>query len=129
MAEPRERTDAAFTPDLTQDEEKDAGALSALRPHVVDEAIRREGDKELARPSSALAFSGLAAGLSMGFSLIAEGLLRAHLPDVVWRPLIVKLGYALGFLVVILGRQQLFTETGRLGRVPRRIFCTYADPR
>ena len=46
----------------------------------------------------------------MGFSLVGEGVLRAHLPDAPWRPLVAKLGYSLGFVVVILGRQQLFTE-------------------
>lgn len=118
MAKPDPPDDAAFTPELSQDEAKDVGALSAVRAHVVHEAIRREGDEELERPSSALAFSGLAAGLSMGFSLVGEGLLRAHLPDAPWRPLIVKLGYSLGFLVVILGRQQLFTENTLTGVIP-----------
>jgi len=46
----------------------------------------------------------------MGFSLVAEGLLAAHLPESGWRPLISKLGYSVGFLMVILGRQQLYTE-------------------
>jgi len=46
----------------------------------------------------------------MGFSLLAEGLLRAHLPDREWRPLVSGLGYSVGFLIVVLGRQQLFTE-------------------
>jgi len=46
----------------------------------------------------------------MGFSLVGQGLLRAHLPDSDWRPLIVNLGYSIGFLIVVLGRQQLFTE-------------------
>jgi formate/nitrite transporter FocA (FNT family) len=77
---------------------------------VVHEAIRVEGEDELGRPSAALAWSGLAAGLSMGFSLVGEGVMRAHLPDVPWRPLISKLGYSVGFVVVILGRQQLYTE-------------------
>jgi formate/nitrite transporter FocA (FNT family) len=48
----------------------------------------------------------------MGFSLVAEGLLKAHLPHgVAWTPLVAKLGYVLGFFIVVLGRQQLFTET------------------
>ncbi|GFO57729.1 hypothetical protein GMST_00540 [Geomonas silvestris] len=86
-------------------EEKEAiGAV------VVHEVIRLEGEAELARPNAALAWSGLASGLSMGFSLLGEGLLRAHLPETSWRPLIAKLGYSLGFLIVVLGRQQLFTE-------------------
>jgi len=78
--------------------------------HVVYEAIRREGAHELKRQTSSLAWSGLAAGLSMGFSFLTQGLLRHHLPETNWQPLLVKLGYAIGFLVVILGRQQLFTE-------------------
>lgn len=78
--------------------------------HVIHEAVMREGVEELARSSSSLFWSGLAAGLSMGFSLIAEVLLRAHLPDATWELLVAKLGYAVGFLIVILGRQQLFTE-------------------
>jgi len=83
---------------------------AAISPTIVHETIRKEGEEELKRPAAALAWSGLAAGLSMGFSLVAEGLLRNHLPDVSWRPLISKFGYSLGFLIVILGRQQLFTE-------------------
>jgi formate/nitrite transporter FocA (FNT family) len=46
----------------------------------------------------------------MGFSFIAEALLAARLPDSPWRPLISRTGYCIGFLIVILGRQQLFTE-------------------
>jgi formate/nitrite transporter FocA (FNT family) len=46
----------------------------------------------------------------MGFSMIAEGLLTSFLPDEPWRPLVAKFGYSAGFLIVILGRQQLFTE-------------------
>ena len=47
----------------------------------------------------------------MGFSLVAEGLLAAHLPNSQWTPLLSKLGYSVGFLIVVLGRQQLYTET------------------
>jgi formate/nitrite transporter FocA (FNT family) len=77
---------------------------------VIYRAIRQDGDYALCLTSMELAYSGLAAGLSMGFSLIGEGLLRAHLPEAPWAPLVSKFGYALGFLIVILGRQQLFTE-------------------
>jgi formate/nitrite transporter FocA (FNT family) len=54
----------------------------------------------------------------MGFNLVAEGLLRSHLPDTSWRPLVAKLGYSVGFLVVILGSQQLFTENTLTPMVP-----------
>lgn len=77
---------------------------------VVYEAIFREGEHELERNWAELALSGLAAGLSMGFSMLTEALLRAHLPNESWTPLISKFGYSVGFLVVILGRQQLFTK-------------------
>lgn len=74
------------------------------------ELIRRQGYDELARPLIALAASGLIAGIALGFSVLTEGLMRAHLPDAPWRPLVENLGYTMGFLIVILGRMQLFTE-------------------
>jgi formate/nitrite transporter FocA (FNT family) len=56
--------------------------------------------------------------MSMGFSLVAQALLRAYLPDQPWRPLLVRLGYPLGFLIVIIGRQQLFTENTLTAIIP-----------
>ncbi|MBV8856683.1 MAG: formate/nitrite transporter family protein [Acidobacteria bacterium] len=97
-------------PELSEQEQEEVEWRSAPRTEVVYEAIREEGENELKRSSAALAWDGLAAGLSMGFSLVAEGLLRSHLPDSEWRPLVAKLGYSVGFLVIVLGRQQLFTE-------------------
>lgn len=97
-------------PRFNEREQKEVDERSAPGAPVVYGAIQKEGEEELARPSAALAWSGLAAGLSMGFSFVAEALLRSGLPDEPWRPLVAKLGYSLGFLIVILGRQQLFTE-------------------
>jgi formate-nitrite transporter family protein len=91
-------------------EKKQVEERLAIGANVVYETIRREGEEELRRTVAALAWSALAAGLSMGFSFISEGMLMAHLPDQLWRPLISRLGYSVGFLIVILGRQQLFTE-------------------
>jgi len=91
-------------------EQQEAEARSSPTGTVVYKAILKEGYDELSRSTSALFWSGLAAGLSMGASLMAEGLLASHLPDAPWKPLVSKLGYSVGFLVVILGRQQLFTE-------------------
>src|SRR3954454_10909071 len=91
-------------------EEKEAEEKSAPSAHVVYEAIRKEGRHELERKASSLAWSGLAAGLSMGFSFVTMALLQHHLPDTSSRPLIAPLGYSVGFLIVVLGRQQLFTE-------------------
>jgi formate/nitrite transporter FocA (FNT family) len=91
-------------------QEAEAHQRSAPEGTIIYRAVRQDGDDTLARGSGALAWSGLAAGMSMGLSLVAEGLLKAHLPDAPWAPLISKFGYAAGFLVVILGRQELFTE-------------------
>jgi formate-nitrite transporter family protein len=96
--------------ELTQTERKVARERTAPRAAVIHEAIRVEGEGELRRPVSALIWSGSAAGLSISFSLVARGLLQSRLPDTVWRPLIADLGYSVGFLAVILGRQQLYTE-------------------
>jgi formate/nitrite transporter FocA (FNT family) len=78
---------------------------------VVHEAIRLEGTEELARPASSIWWSGLAAGLTMGCSMLGEGLLKTSLPKAAWTELVAALGYSLGFLFVTMGRQQLFTET------------------
>ncbi len=91
-------------------EEAEIQERTAPGGHIVYEAVRQEGLHELERSNSALAWSGVAAGLAMGFSLLTEGILRSRLPDAPWRPLIEKFGYSIGFLMVVLGRQQLFTE-------------------
>ena len=92
------------------EDEKQVKRRTAPRAAIVYETIRREGEDELNRTRAALVWSGLAAGLSMGFSFVAEALLQAHLPEAEWRPLFSKFGYSIGFLIVVLGRQQLFTE-------------------
>jgi formate-nitrite transporter family protein len=97
-------------PRLSEDERRNAREELSLDARTTHEVIRLEGERELERSSGALAWSGLAAGLAMGFSLVAQGILHAHLPDAPWRPLVAGLGYTVGFLIVILGSQQLFTE-------------------
>src|SRR5829696_3118155 len=105
-------------PELEEKEKRKADEEQSLNASITYEVVRREGEKELERSPQALAWSGLAAGLSMGFILVAEGLLRSHLPDAPWRPLIAKLGYSVGFLIVILGSQQLYTENTLTPIVP-----------
>ncbi|HZZ95027.1 MAG TPA: formate/nitrite transporter family protein [Usitatibacter sp.] len=93
-----------------QRENREAEERSSPSGKVIYKAILAEGEEELERPTPALFWSGFAAGLSMGFSMIAEGLLKTHLPEGDWNILVTKLGYCVGFLIVVLGRQQLFTE-------------------
>jgi formate/nitrite transporter FocA (FNT family) len=105
-------------PELDEKQEQEARDRTSVQAVVVHEAIRRDGEDELCRSWSALAWSGFAAGLSMGFSFVGVGILGAHLPDTQWRPLIESLGYPLGFLIVIIGRQQLFTENTLTAVIP-----------
>jgi formate/nitrite transporter FocA (FNT family) len=85
--------------------------LSAPRTPVIYEVVRRLGDEEMARPATSLWWSGIAAGLSISFSLLAQAILETHLPDTQWRPLVAGFGYSVGFVMVVLARQQLFTES------------------
>src|SRR6185503_4360095 len=64
----------------------------------------------MSRPAISLWWSGVAAGLSISFSLLAQGVLQAHLPQASWSTLVRDLGYPIGFVMVFLARQQLFTE-------------------
>ena len=89
---------------------EDVEERQRLSTPVIYEIVRSEGEEEMQRPITSLWWSGIAAGLSMSFSLLAQGVLLAHLPDTPWRPLIYSFGYTFGFLIVVLGRQQLFTE-------------------
>ena len=76
----------------------------------VHKAIREGGEKELSRTASALFWSAVAAGFSISFSMVTMGLLRAHLPDTEVAFLVECFGYTVGFLVIGLAKQQLFTE-------------------
>lgn len=105
-------------PELTEKQKQEAEDRTSVSAVVVHEAVRLDGDEELNRSASALAWSGLAAGMSMGFSFVGQALLQSHLPDVEWRPLVTALGYPLGFLLVIGGRQQLFTENTLTAIIP-----------
>ncbi|MFN3208720.1 MAG: formate/nitrite transporter family protein [Roseovarius sp.] len=96
---------------IKQEKEKEAvEEAAALSPRLIFESIRRNGEEELERPMTALWFSGFAAGLLISFSVLAEAVLRAHLPEAGWRHIVENFGYSMGFVLVIMGRMQLFTE-------------------
>ena len=96
---------------ITEHEIEDIEERSSPRTPVIYEIVRRLGEEEMARPVTSLWWSGLAAGLSISFSLLAQAILQTHLPDETWRPLVSSLGYSVGFIMVVLSRQQLFTES------------------
>jgi formate/nitrite transporter FocA (FNT family) len=93
-----------------ESEEKDVVERSAPRTPVIYEVVRVHGEEEMSRPAVSLWWSGMAAGLSISFSLLAQGVLQAHLPQAAWTSLVRDLGYPVGFVMVVLARQQLFTE-------------------
>ncbi|WP_434627442.1 formate/nitrite transporter family protein [Pseudomonas sp. Z1-29] len=98
------------TPDLSAEEQHEVDRNQPPRAAVLHEIIRTQGDQELERSVAALWWSALAAGLTMGLSLMAMGLLNSRLPDHEGFKVIASFGYCAGFLAVILARQQLFTE-------------------
>lgn len=100
----------AASPNLDEEEQEQAAKHAPLRSAVIHEILREQGEAELERPLGALVVSALAAGLSMGFSFLAMALIRSGLPDAPWRHMIASFGYTIGFAIVVLGRQQLFTE-------------------
>ena len=92
------------------DDEELVDEATHLAPRHMFEVIRREGEEELSRPTKSLIWSGIAAGVMISFSVLGEAIFRTYLPDSPSSYLIENLGYSLGFLLVILGKLQLFTE-------------------
>lgn len=93
-----------------KEDEKKVSKASPLPSKVIYEVIRREGEEELARTNRSLVWSGVAAGMMMSFSVLGESIFRTYLPDAPHSYLIENIGYSFGFLLVIMGRLQLFTE-------------------
>jgi formate/nitrite transporter FocA (FNT family) len=104
---------------LTPEEREEVATRTAPRSPVIHEVVREQGEDELARPLASLAWSGVAAGIAIMASVIAEAALLRKLPEAVpWREAAADLGYSLGFLIVILGRLQLFTEQTIVSALP-----------
>lgn len=102
-----ERTKSAEEAAREEESVKEAAALS---PKLIYEVIRRDGEEELERTKRSLIWSGIAAGLLISLSVLGEAVFRTYLPPTPGSYLIENLGYSLGFLAVIMGRMQLFTE-------------------
>ncbi|HWE08169.1 MAG TPA: formate/nitrite transporter family protein [Solirubrobacteraceae bacterium] len=92
-----------------EDEEGDQGRLRASAADIY-ERVKREAAEELERPVPALAFSGAFAGATVGFGVIASAAASAALVGHQDARLIGTLFFPIGFIVVIVGRAQLFTE-------------------
>ncbi|MEO8969885.1 MAG: formate/nitrite transporter family protein [Solirubrobacteraceae bacterium] len=87
----------------------DEGRLRASAADIY-ERVKREGAEELDRPVAALAFSGLFAGASVGFGAVASAAATVALAGHTEAHLVGALFFPVGFIIVIIGRAQLFTE-------------------
>ncbi len=104
--------------DLNESERETVEKRKSPAARVVHEVIRQQGIEELERPTESLLWSGAAAGVVIWLSLIAQAALMNTLPDTPWRPALASFGYSVGFVVVILGRLQLFTESTIVAVLP-----------
>lgn len=95
---------------LTAEEADRVAERKSGSAKVVHEVIRAQGDEELDRTAFSLICSGFAAGVAICASPLAEAALRQRLPNADWTDLVFGLGYTVGFVIVILGNLQLFTE-------------------
>ncbi len=82
------------------------------RPTAEDiyEQVALNAKAELKRSNTSLALSGVTGGTFMGLSVLGTGLILGLLGDGPGATAISRMFYPLGFIVVIIGRSQLFTE-------------------
>ena len=110
MAEPESRGGNGERDNSGKRDAEDVEQHMRMPAPLIYETVRRDGEAEMDRPITSLWWSGFAAGMSISFSLLTQAILEVHLPETAWRPLVTSLGYSVGFLIVVLARQQLFTE-------------------
>jgi formate-nitrite transporter family protein len=123
-----EKSAGAGSAQLDEDQQRQAASHASPQAIVIHEVIREEGEVEIRRSFGALFWSGTAAGLSMGFSLLTLAMLKSYLPETRWAEIVAAPGYCVGFIIVILGRQQLFTESTLTAMLPlfvQRNFSTF----
>lgn len=105
-----EREAARAEEPLTRHERDQAAEHRRLSAVTVYSIIRREGEEELGRPVQSLWWSGIAAGIGISSSVLAEAVLHNAFLESPYRTPIENLGYTVGFVLVIVSRLQLFTE-------------------
>jgi formate/nitrite transporter FocA (FNT family) len=79
------------------------------------------GLTELERPTAGLVLSGLSAGLDVSLALLLMAVMHTLTADTLSKPvseILVALMYSTGFLFVVLGRSELFTEHTTLAVLP-----------
>jgi formate/nitrite transporter FocA (FNT family) len=118
-AVPEEKTDSGWVapeePVAAPSGEADGSAslqknLSRPSAHEIYQQVEKNAKEELKRSTVSLAISGFTGGIFMGLSALGVGIIVARLGSTPSAFVISRMFYPLGFIVVILGRSQLFTE-------------------
>jgi len=91
----------------SQSKQRDLDRPTAMQ---IYEQVSLNARRELARSNISLALSGLVGGLTMGLTALGVSIASAALGPSRVAQFIAFLFYPLGFMAVILGRGQLFTE-------------------
>lgn len=74
------------------------------------EKVEENAHDELRRSSRALAFSGVAGGMGMGLTGLSVASVQYILGHGPWQEFVSLLFYPIGFIAIVIGRAQLFTE-------------------
>ncbi len=98
---------ASSEPDQSKAPQRDLARPSA---EDIYQQVATNARQELARPSMALLISGFGGGAFMGLSALGTAIVLALLGASAKTQIVSRMFYPLGFIVVIIGRSQLFTE-------------------
>jgi formate/nitrite transporter FocA (FNT family) len=117
------RSGDASDSELARDGEAEGGgdqpAKKSYRQILTEEI--REASKELYRPRGGLFLSAISAGLDVGFSMFAVAValtLYRDRPEDIGGHLLIAAVYSLGYIFVVIGRSELFTEHTTLAVLP-----------
>ncbi|HZD50502.1 MAG TPA: formate/nitrite transporter family protein [Silvibacterium sp.] len=97
---------------LSQEAQAQPAQRDLARPtaHQIFAQVAQNARHELARPAMALAVAGIVGGLTMGLTALSTSIVIADLGSGAIARFIAQCLYPIGFMAVILGRGQLFTE-------------------
>ena len=97
---------------LSQEAQAQPAQRDLARPtaHQIFAQVADNARHELGRPVAALGVAGVVGGLTMGLTALSTSIVRAELGSSPNALFIAHCLYPIGFMAVILGRGQLFTE-------------------
>jgi formate/nitrite transporter FocA (FNT family) len=107
---PRPKPEPEVASEAAQGQQPDQMNLSRPSAEDIYKQVASNARQELKRSSLALAISGFAGGTFMGLSALGTAIALAMLGHSLGDQMISRMFYPLGFIVVIVGRAQLFTE-------------------